>query len=217
MDENLEFHIKVLVLQYLSHIVLVCIWKQQQKTFSLLSNRFHTLKFTWIKSATFWMVSVKELLVNLLLQYFNGTQTVKYVDPHAPLWVHHTFVLPAWNLFLLFCQWQRPTCLFMRIRIECHMSRFVLYELFVSRLYLSVLHQLHDLSLLFGYTFSPLSPSGMHWTFCLQPRWGYGCDRWGQSQPPCCCHQWVFILIWFLKHRMYWGHMDIQDKSDFIM
>lgn len=53
-----------------------------RKLFSLLSNRFHILKSTWIKSATFWMVSVKELLVHLLLQYFNGTQTVKDVDPH---------------------------------------------------------------------------------------------------------------------------------------
>lgn len=33
MDENLEFHIKVLVLQYLCHIVLVYVWTQQQKTF----------------------------------------------------------------------------------------------------------------------------------------------------------------------------------------
>lgn len=89
MDENLEFHIKVLVLQYFCHIVLVCVWTQQQKTFVLLSNRFHILKSTWIKSATFWMVSVKELLVNLLLQYFNGTRTV------APVRVHHSFVLPA--------------------------------------------------------------------------------------------------------------------------
>lgn len=82
MDENLEFHIKVLVSQYLCHIVLVCVWSQQQKPFSLLSNRFHTLKSTWIKSATFWMVSVKELLANLPLQYFNGTRTVKDINPH---------------------------------------------------------------------------------------------------------------------------------------
>lgn len=85
MDENLEFHIKVCkVSSLLGNVVLVCVRTVQLKLFS---DRSLTLKSTWTKSVTCWMVSVIELLVTLLQQHLD----LSYCDLHthgSSLWKH---------------------------------------------------------------------------------------------------------------------------------
>ena len=43
----------------------------------VLLHRFHTLKSTWIKSVTFWMVSANKFFLNHLHQYLD-CRIVKY-------------------------------------------------------------------------------------------------------------------------------------------
>lgn len=165
MDENLEFHIKVCkVSSLLGDVVLVCARTEQLKhVFSSLTGLLLWNLHGQNPWPAWWWVLLSfpwGCCNNILICQ---TVTCTHTAPVGG----NTFT----NLNFLFFQWQRPTCRSTRTRTGCRLSRFVVYLVyFFGVWYYSV----------FLTPRLVFSPPGMHWAFCLQPRRGYGCDRWGQ-------------------------------------
>lgn len=128
------------------------------ETLLLSSDRSLTLKSTWTKSVTCWMVSVIELLVRLPQQHLD----VPNCDLHthgSSWWKHfHQFISA------LFFQWRRPTCRSTRTRTGCHLSRFVVYPVYFFRCLVSLCVSHTSSRLLrFRDALSVLSPAQMRW------------------------------------------------------
>lgn len=160
--------------------------------------------------------------MNLLQQYFD------LPNSEIIVWVLHGFVALCFKTltcvyFRGFFQWQRPTCPSMRIRIGCHMSRFVLYMLFFFGIFVCVLHQMHDirLSYILYLLYFLSSPPLRDALSVLSPAptrlwmWSMRASRTAMLLLPVS----LYLTILLLKHRLYTGYMDIaiQDRYYFVM